>query len=225
MGLTKQAKILNRSQILAVLNHVDNGRNPLRNRVIFLLSVKAGLRAKEIACLRWEMIMSASGDLSSEISLINEATKGQSGRRIPLNKDLRSSLDQLLTAHQKFRGFSPSCFVVRTERSKQTRPEVIVNMFRQRYKKLGFIGCSSHSGRRTFITNAAKKITTVGGTLRDVQYLAGHSSLQTTERYIEYSEQARRSIVDIVLGSERRQRFGKPIDEQTIVLLYFFQKN
>jgi integrase/recombinase XerD len=34
--------------------------------------------------------------------------------------------------------------------------------------------------------------------LRDVQYLAGHTSLQTTERYIEYSAKARRSIVDII---------------------------
>ena len=66
------------------------------------------------------------------------------------------------------------------------------------YADLGLIGCSSHSGRRTFITNAAKKITTVGGSLRDVQYLAGHSSLQTTERYIDYSETARRSIVDVI---------------------------
>ena len=39
-------------------------------------------------------------------------------------------------------------------------------------------------GRRTIITNAARKISTVGGSLRDVQHLAGHSSLQTTERYI-----------------------------------------
>ena len=63
---------------------------------------------------------------------------------------------------------------------------------------LGFEGASSHSGRRTFITNAAKKITTVGGSLRDVQNLAGHASLQTTQRYIESDEEAKRKIVDLV---------------------------
>jgi len=50
---------------------------------------------------------------------------------------------------------------------------------------MGLNGCSSHSGRRTFITNAAKKISSVGGSLRDVQMLAGHSSLAVTQRYIE----------------------------------------
>ena len=50
------------------------------------------------------------------------------------------------------------------------------------YRHLGFVGCSSHSGRRTFITNAARRISTVGGSLKDVQQLAGHSNLRTTQR-------------------------------------------
>jgi len=56
----------------------------------------------------------------------------------------------------------------------------------------------SGCGRRTFITNAAKKISTVGGSLRDVQQLAGHSSLQTTQRYIEGDTEAKKAIVRIV---------------------------
>ena len=50
---------------------------------------------------------------------------------------------------------------------------------------LGFIGCFSHSGRRTFITNLSKKISFIGGSLRDVQSLVGHKNLQTTQRYTE----------------------------------------
>lgn len=198
MALTKQAKTLNKNQIGAVLNHLADRRNALRNQTIFLLSVKAGLRAKEIACLRWEMVLDAGSSLSNELALLNEASKGKSGRRIPLNKNLRGKLAELVNEHRQLRDFSPSAYVIRTERANRTSPQAIVNMFSRWYSDLGLIGCSSHSGRRTFITNAAKKITTVGGSLRDVQYLAGHSSLQTTERYIEYSEKARRSIVDII---------------------------
>ena len=57
---------------------------------------------------------------------------------------------------------------------------------------------SSHSGRRTFITNSARKISTVGGSLRDVQMLAGHSNLRTTQRYIEPNPEAQLKIVELV---------------------------
>ena len=40
MGLGKQSKTLNKSQIQMVSNHLRNGRNGLRNQTIFLLSVK-----------------------------------------------------------------------------------------------------------------------------------------------------------------------------------------
>jgi integrase/recombinase XerD len=89
-------------------------------------------------------------------------------------------------------------YVITTERSDRTSAQAVVNRFGQWYADLGLIGCSSHSGRRTFITNAAKKITTVGGSLRDVQALAGHSSLAVTQRYIEGDAEARRKIVELV---------------------------
>ena len=66
------------------------------------------------------------------------------------------------------------------------------------YRALGFQGCSSHSGRRTFITGAARKISTVGGSLRDVQMLAGHAALSTTQRYIEADVEAQRKVVDLI---------------------------
>jgi integrase len=56
----------------------------------------------------------------------------------------------------------------------------------------------SHSGRRTFITNAARKISTVGGSLRDVQMLAGHTNLRTTQRYIDTNPDAQVRIVKLV---------------------------
>jgi integrase/recombinase XerD len=88
--------------------------------------------------------------------------------------------------------------VVRTERSKQTSAQVIVNLFSRWYGELGFVGCSSHSGRRTFITNTAKKISLVGGSMRDIQELAGHSSLAITQRYIEGDERAKQKVVGLL---------------------------
>ena len=59
-------------------------------------------------------------------------------------------------------------------------------------------GCSSHSGRRTFVTKAARKIVEAGGSLRDVQQLAGHRSLQTTQGYIDENPQAKRRVVEMI---------------------------
>jgi integrase/recombinase XerC len=59
-------------------------------------------------------------------------------------------------------------------------------------------GCSSHSGRRTFMTRAARKVSQVGGSLRDVQELAGHTSLAMTQRYIEGDTEAKRKLVALI---------------------------
>jgi integrase/recombinase XerD len=196
MALGKQAKILTKHQADAVLSYLASTRYPLRDRVIFLLSVKAGLRAKEIASLRWDMITDAEGRLSDLISLTDNASKGRGGRSIPINKDLKIALEALRIEAEKSVRRSP--FIITSERGQQTSSYAIVNKFTCWYRGLGFSGASSHSGRRTFITNAARRISTVGGSLRDVQLLAGHSALGTTQRYIEADGMAQRRVVDLL---------------------------
>ena len=154
--------------------------------------MKAGLRAKEIAALTWDMLTDAEGNLGQAIHLRNEATKGLSGRVIPMNRKLRKALELLF----QVRDASP--YVITSERSEKTPAPVIVNLFAHWYRALGFRGCSSHSGRRTFITTAARKISTVGGSIRDVQVLAGHAALSTTQRYIEADVEAQRRVVELI---------------------------
>ena len=199
MALSKQAKILSKKQIEQLLWYVGTNRNAMRNRIIVLLSVRAGLRAKEIAGLKWSMITDADGEISDSIHLTDDASKGKSGRIIPLNMKLRHELEDWREHEAKRHGFNvATSFVISTERAGKTSAQAIVNMFSAWYVETGLVGCSSHSGRRTFITNAARQITTVGGSLRDVQMLAGHSSLAVTQRYIEGDSEARRKIVDLV---------------------------
>ena len=59
-------------------------------------------------------------------------------------------------------------------------------------------GCSSHSGRRTFITRTARRVSQVGGSLRDVQELAGPTSLAMTQRDIEGDTEAKRKLVALL---------------------------
>ena len=199
MSLGKQAKVLTKAQIDTISNHLLTGRHGLRDQTIFLLSTKAGLRATEIAGLKWSMVTNSDGDIGDAMHITDIASKGKSGRIVPLNKHLRKNLVSMLEQARSQKYFDQSsAFVISTERSPKTSAQSIVNMFQIWYRDLGMYGCSSHSGRRTFITNAARKISTVGGSLRDVQALAGHASLTVTQRYIEGDSEARRKIVDLL---------------------------
>src|SRR5579872_572436 len=88
----KQAKILSDDHIGELLLFATCTRNPARNRLIVLLSIKAGLRAAEIANLTWEMVLDASGGLASAIELRDWAAKNGSGRTIPLHGDLKAAI-------------------------------------------------------------------------------------------------------------------------------------
>jgi integrase len=136
----------------------------------------------------------ADGQISRAIHLHDNASKGRSGKTIPMRTEVRSGLQELAGQAK----VKPDDFVIRTERSKRTSAQVIVNLFARWYEILGFSGCSSHSGRRTSITNAARKISTVDGSLRDVQILAGHSNLRTTQRYIEPNASAQTKVIQLI---------------------------
>jgi len=194
MAQGKQAKILTPAQVKAVLNHLEGTRWPERNRVMFLLSIKAGLRAKEISALTWPMITDGTGKISDAIQLEDKAAKGTSGRTVPLNRELKTALIE----YQNVAARKSGDFVITSERANRMTAGSIAIWFRDMYLGLGYDGCSSHSGRRTFVTNGAKKIVESGGSLRDIQQLVGHKSLQTTQRYIEGDSDAKRKLVDLI---------------------------
>ena len=169
--LGKRAKILAPLDLADLLAFADCSRYPIRNRVIVLLSAKAGLRAGEIAALTWDMVLDANGQIGTCIELRDHAAKKGGGRLIPTHPDLA---DALSVWRQVSTG---SGHVVRSERGGPMTALSIVVWFKRAYGYLGRDGCSSHSGRRTFITRAARLVHKAGGSLRDVQLLAGHRSI------------------------------------------------
>jgi integrase len=194
MAQGKQAKILTDKQVKAIMSHLEDTRWAERNRVTFLLSVKAGLRAKEIASLTWPMVTDAEGKVADSIQLQDKASKGDGGRTIPMNKELKAALEAYMAVPYRKAGD----YVLTSERANHISANTVANWFRDLYLSLGYEGCSSHSGRRTFVTNGAKKVVEAGGSLRDVQQLVGHKSLQTTQRYIEGDSDAKRRLVDMI---------------------------
>ena len=140
MALGKQAKTLTKGQVDSLTAFLLTRRHGLRDQTVFLLSVRAGLRAKEIANLRWSMVLAPDGTVGEAIHLTNTASKGRSGRVIPLNKQLRENLKQMLSTAQQDRRFHPALsYVVTTERSAHTSPQAVVNMFKRWYEDIGLL--------------------------------------------------------------------------------------
>ena len=192
----KQAKMLKKRDLERMLDYVEDATYPERDKVMVLLSLKAGLRAKEIASLTWEMVTDASGSIGDEIHLPYQASKGKSGRIIPLHKELKEALGLLREVHPQPKRFKAN--VIFSKHGTKMYPCNVSHWFGKVFKDLGLQGCSSHSGRRTFITQAAQKVSEVGGSLRDVQVLAGHSSLSITQRYIEANTDAHKRLIALL---------------------------
>jgi integrase len=190
----KQARPLSEADLKRVLRLVGQARYPERDRAIVLLSAKAGLRACEIAGLTWAMILDANGRPAPTIEVRDGISKRGRGRIVPLNSLLGTALADLHDSASPHRD-DP---VIESERGGHMCAMAIVNWFARLYRKAGLEGCSSHSGRRTFITNAARLVHKVGGSLRDVQQLAGHSSISMTQRYIEGHTPAKRALVNLI---------------------------
>ena len=91
----KQAKVVTPLMLKRMLRHVSHSSFPARDRAMILLSVKAGLRACEIAGLDWSMVLDARGKVADVLAIYDAIAKKRGGRRIPMHPDLRRALERL----------------------------------------------------------------------------------------------------------------------------------
>lgn len=188
------ANIVSLSEYRHLIDRLVNRRHELRDKAMVLLSFKAGLRACEIAGLDWSMVTDCSGAIANTISVGRGIAKNGRARRLPMHPQLRAALVALRSQEGKPRRGA----VIRSQRGGHLTPGSVVNWFSAFYVSAGLYGCSSHSGRRTFITNSARLLAKVGGSLRDIQELAGHSGLATTEAYLHGDRDIQRKLVRLL---------------------------
>lgn len=185
----RQARIITPAIVRRVQSTLAKRPTQDRDVAIFMLSMRAGLRACEIAKLDWSMLTKSDGRLGDVIAIRDDIAKKGGGRSIPIHSELKVALRPLFRRHK----FGP---VIRSLTDGQAmRPNSIVNWFVCLYREVGAQGCSSHSGRRTFITHAARNAHKSGASLRDVQLLAGHKSIEVTQGYIDGDTDAQRRLI------------------------------
>lgn len=183
--MTKKARTLSDRRIQEALNAADT----TRNKLILMLSIKAGLRACEIAGLKWEDIDWEDRTMQLKV------TKGGKPRQVPISNRLLP----IMRDHWFDRGSPASGNVIlNLYNKKPVTANAIAQWMRRHYESLEWEGYSSHSGRRTFVTRAAQRVKDAGGTMKDIQALVGHADIRTTAGYIDTDEDAQRKLVDLI---------------------------
>jgi len=188
-----QARTLNSSEIDQLLAHIDTKKYAQRNRCMMLLTHWAGLRIGEVACLRWSDVTTTEGLVKDEIRLLPDMTKGRHARTVFVSAKLKAELqayaDQSKCVDRSYPFFA-------SQKSVQVgfSANSLAQTFALLYTGAGLEGASSHSGRRTFLTNLANK----GTAIHLLKTLAGHRSIQTTATYLYSSPNQLKAAVELV---------------------------
>jgi len=151
----------------------------------------AGLRAKEIAALTVGDVYDEQGAVREQFVLDVSQTKGAKTRTVWINAKLRRQLEQY---RKKFLSKNPNDALFQSQKGGAFSANTMTQLFLNIYRAAGFENASSHSGRRTFITELASK----GVSVRVLAELAGHSSIQTTQRYIDVNPQQMSAAVELL---------------------------
>ena len=191
--MSKQAKTLNQQELRKVLDYISTRKHAARNRAMLMTTFLSGMRVGEVSSLRMKDVIDAEGNVRNEIRLTPEMTKGDSARIVFVNERLRKELEQYLRIY-KSNNPDSKLFYSQKKTSNGFNANTLTQHFHFLYKRAGLDGASSHSGRRTFITNLASK----GVGVRVLMNLAGHKSIATTQAYIDINDNMLRSAVELV---------------------------
>ena len=188
-----QAKTLSSTDIEHVLAYVETRAHAQRNRAMLLLTHLAGLRVGEVACLRWQDVTNMNGTVKDEIRLLPDMTKGRHARTVFVSNKLKGEL-QAYVAQAKCVDRSYPFFATQKSVKYGFSANSLTQTLALLYRGAGLEGASSHSGRRSFLTNLANK----GTSIHLLKTLAGHRSIQTTAAYLYSSPTQLRAVVELV---------------------------
>ena len=188
----KQAKVLAKDEIRKVVKVCELTKHADRNKFIVHLSFLSGMRAVEIATLRVKDVLSADNEVLDTIALNKMQTKGNKGQTVYVGKSLSKEISRYIA---KFPNLTSNRegYLLRTQKG-HFSSLTIQHLFKHLYTLANIPNATSHSGRRSFITELSEK----GVSVRVIQELARHSSLQTTQRYIDVSVPKLKNAVDLI---------------------------
>jgi integrase/recombinase XerD len=197
-----QAKVLSDKDIRKVLLYIASRKHATRNRAMFVLLNSTGMRVGELSALRLSSVLTPTGEIVDEIRLSADQTKGSRGRTVVLSQKAQEEIKNYLQTRFKLKDLlavtltdtSRALFTTQKNPNRGFSASTLTQHFHYIYKGAGITGASSHSSRRSFITNLAN----MGVSVRVLMELAGHRSMAVTQRYIDVNPSMMRKAIELL---------------------------
>ena len=197
----KQARCLNDKELNLLLLYIKTRKHAARDRAIVACTYFGGMRIGECAALKIKDVLANDGTIKLEINLTAEQTKGKYSRTVVLADKLRKEIQTYLQTRFDTKQLIALTYsehinkpLFNTQKSNGFSANTLTYTMTMLYKAAGLSGASSHSGRRSFLTNLSAKSVP----LKVLMELAGHRQAQTTMRYINVTTDMKRAAVELV---------------------------
>jgi integrase len=177
-----------------------------------MLGLHAGLRDKEIRTIRWGQL-----DFKKDVLVVGETkTDAGTGRRIPMNSELRQTLDTYSRWYVKrFGAIRPEWYVFpfgKPRAKDPTRPQTTLKTAWRNVKTNAKVSGRFHDTRHTLITELAEPATG-DEVIRDI---AGHVSPAMLRDYSHIRMKAKREALEgLVKKSNKRGAKGRKKDAES----------
>lgn len=168
-----KAKILTQQEIQILFNQ---GLPNLRDRALFAICLYTACRIREACTLLSEDIYTNAGDLRTHLTIRKRNTKGKlATRTLPIIEDLRTLL-RLYYPQAGWRYLFPG-----KKGASHIHSDSAARILRQACQRVGIEGVSTHSFRRTALTQMSDN----NIPLRVIAEVSGHRDLAQLNAYLE----------------------------------------
>ncbi len=187
-----QAKTLSKAELKKLIDITNScSRYAARDATMLLFTHLCGLRVGEVAALRFDDILDANGNVRDEMTLDAARTKSKRARKIFLPKQMQRQLQDYVSSVAKR---PQNGYLFSSQKSTRFSANTATQHLKRLYAHAGICGATSHSGRRTWLTSLSQR----GVSVFVLADMAGHRSIQTTQRYVTVNDEMKRNAAELI---------------------------
>ena len=149
-----QAKTLTQNDIDKILTYITQYENAERNKMMLMIGLTCGLRVSEIAGLTIGDMRNTDGTVKSQVFLSSARVKHGHARTVFISSQLQAELQKYMN-ERRWMDNEQTLFNTLRGARKAFSASTLTQYFHYLFKRAGVFGASSHSMRRTFLTNLA----------------------------------------------------------------------